>query len=133
MLTSEVLYEAANLIEFRGWSRGDGWKNQAADHPVCVEGAIAAAMGEVGGPGYRCPAYDAVREYIGGKLLWEWNDHLIFQQDEHGHPTYTGWLGGGSQQEATELGREVVLATLRAAAVIEAAKEAAPARESVSS
>jgi hypothetical protein len=128
--TSEVLNRAADLIEERGWTTGDGWFGDDG-HPLCVEGAIAAAMGERGGPGFRCPARAAVESYV-GRAPFIWNDNLIFQLGDDGWPNWRGWLGGGTQEEARLLGRQRVIETLRAAAVISSkAKERADAPEAV--
>lgn len=115
MNTSEVLNRAADLIEKRGWG-GDWYATE--NEPVCVEGALLAAIGmkpddrwaldEGDRPVfYSCPAYLAVTEYLGDVLfprvdpLWVWNDDSDRTQAE-------------------------VIEVLRAAAVIEQAKEAAP-------
>lgn len=113
MNTSDVLNRAADLIEERRWEKGDGWPSESRERrgaPLCLEGGIAAAMGlvfpeNVAGPAYdgfrTCPAYAAVRSYLGWEeTLWRWNDK--------------------SARTAAE-----VIETLRACAVIEAAKEAA--------
>lgn len=115
MNTSEVLNRAADLIEERGWTTGSGWFGNEYG-PLCIEGGIAAAMGVAGGPGYRCPAYDAVAAYLGkgNSGVWAWNDNLPH--------TGMGWRGG-SREAAMEQSREQVIATLRAVALIEAAKE----------
>lgn len=119
MKTSEVLNRAADLIEERGWGRGTAsWNNIGDDSaPLCLEGGIMAALGltiDLASPESavlvevsRCPAYKAVTDYLGTVVpfchLWRWND--------------------GVAQSAEE-----VIATLRAAAVIEAAKESADDR-----
>jgi hypothetical protein len=127
--TSEVLNTAADLIERRGWSTGTGWTEMDDDGPLCIQGAIGAAMGQVNAVGFRCPAYDAVAEYLGLESgLFIWNDNLRFARSESGWPS---WVGG-SRESATEHGRTQVLATLRAAALIEAAKENSDTREQVS-
>jgi hypothetical protein len=122
MKTSEVLTKAADAVEREGWRTGHGgWGGEGG---LCLEGAIAAAAGiewgvnvETGKPlppifaVNRCPAGQAVREYLGlgaldshpttGNALWRWND--------------------APHRNAIE-----VIATLRAAAVIEAAREQQP-------
>jgi hypothetical protein len=84
MKTSEVLNRAADLIEERGWTTGEGWPE--ADPEVtalCLEGGIMAAQGmtlsnQAGL--FTCPAYRAVRDYldwqpkIGQTYLFQWND-----------------------------------------------------------
>ena len=112
MNTSEVLNTAADLIEEHGWTQGhEGWRGH--DSGLCLEGALAAALGLGARAGerlavYACPAYAAVADYLDLQpmpkiapvrdSLWGWNDR--------------------QNRTATE-----VIATLRAAAVIEAAKE----------
>lgn len=102
--TSEVLNRAADLIEERGWARGSGWPEpgRPEDAPLCLEGAIQAAMGVTFGFGFQCPAYEAVATYLQMRPstmgLFIWNDQRAGSADR-------------------------VIATLRAAALIEAAKE----------
>ena len=81
--TSAVLDLAADAVQSRGWTSGpDGWLRSG---PVCLEGAIMAALGGVGTAELRaCPAYGAVQRYLGlddveGSIrssLWAWNDAL---------------------------------------------------------
>lgn len=111
---SEVLHIAADRIQAQGWTRGtQGW---VASGELCVEGALAAALGvdgyalannrEQGYPEFQaCPAYKAVQSYLGLTEnspyrgdLWAWNDDQF-----NGHR---------------------VVEVLRAAAEVEAAKEA---------
>jgi len=116
---SETLYKAADLIERRGWTRGF-WNTDKDDAPLCLEGGIAAAMGvvledEAGriiesdyDSLLACPAYQAVRSYLGDRLrpnssLFTWND--------------------SPARKSTD-----VIETLRAAAVIEAARESEAAK-----
>ena len=91
MKTSEVLNKAADLLRERGWigEGGQGWEGES-DDPLCIEGAIRAAMGpEIGyyggfttGPN-NCPAGQAVRDYLElgewsiGKGLFTWNDEQV--------------------------------------------------------
>lgn len=117
LATSEVLNRAADLIEERGWAQGGGWfygGDEYATSPLCLEGGIMAALGLHFDTGEtddfeECPAYVAVRSYLGAACrnavlgvedarLWAWNDTVA----ESG---------------------EQVIATLRAVAVIEAARE----------
>ena len=120
MNTSDVLNKAADLIEERGWTTGNsGWQKE--DGPLCLEGGIIAALGlgtwnevQIADEYWACPAYNAVAAYLGRDVsllpekkgprepLWQWNDHIA-------------------------TGEQQVIATLRAAAVIEAAKENASA------
>lgn len=118
MRTSEVLNKAADLIETRGWSQGSWGGGASCSAPVCVEGAIAAAMDLSLGAlllteprsaeenhafiqMLDCPAYAAVSSFLaissGGLYVWN---------DEHGRTA------------------EQVIEVLRAAALIEQAKEA---------
>lgn len=94
MKVSETLNKAADLIEERGWGTGhQSWANDPA-LPVCLEGAIGAAMGLTvndlrSGSGIDpadlqlCPAGAALREHLSGwfnargsKVAWlcHWND-----------------------------------------------------------
>lgn len=120
MNTSDVLNLAADLIEERGWQTGPfGWEN---DRPLCLEGAIAVAS-DLGAHDSRrmhalyngCAAYNAVARYLElpenpytrpctedhHGFLWMWNDN-----------------NAGSQDRVVEV--------LRAAAVVEAARESQP-------
>lgn len=117
MNTSEVLNRAADLIELRGWMHGQGWNEGEDGRPLCLEGAIMAALGVTVDPFDEesfitlsefelCPAYRAVQGYLGTDVqLYRWNDAFI----------------GSTRRTAAE-----VIEVLRAAAVIEQAKEAAP-------
>lgn len=116
--TSEVLNRAAHLIEQRGWQAGGtGWPSpERPSGQLCLEGGIMAALGfefrDVDEDFWFCPAYAAVAGYLGldqtpqqdGTLpeepLYRWNDHEHRTADE-------------------------VTSTLRAVALIEAAKEQA--------
>lgn len=109
--TSETLNLAADLIQQRGWTTGS-W--DAPDGGLCLEGAINAARGMEGEIFCHCPAADAVRSYLGTRFLWAWNDHL--------RSAPTGWVGG-SIEAATAHGTERVIETLRAAALVEQARE----------
>ena len=112
---SDTLNRAADLIERRGWGQGPStWGDSAARSRLCVEGAIAAVSGvsmldlEDIGEGVTphrneleaCPAYKAMVDYLQWKqpFLFTWNDKA-----------------GRTKEEVIEV--------LRAAAVIEAAKE----------
>jgi hypothetical protein len=111
---SETLNKAADLIEERGWTTGpDGWAHiRRESEPLCLEGALMAASGmnrsDIHAFYTDCPAYDAVADYLDrdplprvapiSGALWQWND---------------------SQNSAEE-----VIEVLRAAAVIEEAREA---------
>lgn len=120
METSEVLYRAADLIEQRGWTQGigfgkpDPWGHDGQG-PVCLEGAIFAAEDwahgyVVGAPAYdRCPAYQAMWSYLG----------LGFRETPFGLERNPLFFFNDSS-ETTQF---AVVSALRAAAVIEAAKE----------
>lgn len=125
-----MLDRAADLIEERGWTTGNkGWTD--TDGPRCLEGAIATAagltlLGAEYSPGVQlfsavalsaCPASMVVRDYLGEDAiksaftegasgLWCWND--------------------ARGRTATE-----VIAVLRAAALIERAKENTETRAAV--
>lgn len=122
--TSEVLYRAADLIEERGWQKGgDGWVGGASD-PLCLEGGIQAAAGISDNFLVdRCPAYRAVFDYLGAEACT-----LRYKE-------YTSRIRLYVWNDASARTADEVIATLRAAAVIEAAKENTPAyvetRESV--
>lgn len=115
MKTSEILNKAADLIEQRGWGKGPGtWSGDR----LCLEGGLMAAMGVSANhtPDFHfCPAHRAVSDYLGRDLhedaerhlgVWSWNDEPARTANE-------------------------VIEVLRAAAVIEAAKETEAARVSV--
>lgn len=109
MNTSEVLNKAADLIESRGWTKGAaGWYPEAG-RELCLEGGIAAALNlnrfDIEKPAFReCPAYRSVQSYLNAtEALWRFND----THDEN-----------------------TVVEVLRAAAVIEAARESKPAEVS---
>lgn len=126
---SEVLDLAADVVEQRGWITGV-WNNTREDAPVCIEGAIAAALGieedlgsQAGTGPYQefetCPAYRAVQEYLEfeevDSPLYFWNDAVVspavWEDGEEVSPVVLAH----SQQEVVE--------TLRAAAAVERAKE----------
>lgn len=133
MNTSDVLNKAADLIERRGWvgEGGRGWLGEDVGDPLCIEGAIDAAMeggarafgGFTSGPN-ACPAGRAVREYLElGAFASVTESHCLFQwNDEARYDATSGeWVPARTAEQ--------VIATLRAAAVIEAAKENPDARE----
>ena len=91
LTTSQVLDKAADLIEERGWTDGPfGWPDDRVKEggALCLEGGIMAALGldmndvgrlyeEEDPRSFRfCPAYNAVRDYLGSDLthIYEWND-----------------------------------------------------------
>lgn len=112
--TSELLDRAADLIQERGWTQGPlGWGYYDKSGPLCLEGGILAAYGldrQDSETIAQCPAYKAVKEYLGDRLygltdfvsweLWVWNDSAIRTKDE-------------------------VIEVLRAAAAVERTKEEA--------
>jgi len=112
--TSEVLNKAADIIEHQGWRQNKGMCPNLG--PKCIMGGIGQAIeapyndfDELGvsysyGVVEKSGAYQAVLEHIGeenvgGPWLYVWNDH----------PARTA---------------EDVIGALRAAAVIESAREA---------
>lgn len=109
MKTSEVLNKAADLIEERGWTQGPlGWD---ATGPLCALGGIGAALDcRTIGDTYcmwelaETPEVAAVADYLGvavgpeGGGVYNWND-----------------APGRTAAEVVEV--------LRAAAIVEAAKE----------
>lgn len=114
MKTSEILDKAADLIEERGWTTGEATDPWGLDgkSPVCLEGGILAASGLKGLAGRslldKCPAARAVASYLNtSEELWLWNDSGVRTAEQ-------------------------VIEVLRATAVIEAAREEAFERESVS-
>lgn len=95
--TAQTLNKAADLIEERGWGRGN--VGMVVDGPHCLEGAIQAAAGgstyvnwhaplaqsdpPIGAERYDyavpslCPATQAVKDYLadrGVRRPFEWND-----------------------------------------------------------
>src|SRR5205085_1256462 len=128
MNTSEVLNRAADLIEERGWTHGSGWDDIGG--PLCLEGAIfAAAQAPVHS---RCPAYYAVRDYLSSQILpFLWNDSLthnyVMAAIERGESLTRGVQA--FRAEGAEYAKGVVIAVLRAAAELEAAKDDADTRE----
>lgn len=108
MNTSEVLNRAADLIQERGWTAGPiGWG--VGESSLCIEGALSAASVVSWHDDVRtfraCPAVRAVQGYLGTEdALWQWND---------------AWDGRGDFVRT----QSEVIEVLRAAAVIEAARE----------
>lgn len=117
--TSEVLYRAADLIEERGWGQGPG--SMYANDGVCAMGAIhLAAFDRLAGERdnsyldvHLCPAGQALYEYLVEGGVTDWQDDTIWE-----------WNDDQSSSEP-------VIAAIRAAAVIEAAKENAETRQAV--
>lgn len=129
MNTSEVLNRAADLIEERGWKRGGmGWP--MPDRPqmgLCLEGGIMAASGQTYldvnfDDLWTCPAYRAVQAYLHLSEVMERHRPT----DDYLQPAEPLWRWNDHQDDA-----EQVIATLRATALIEAAKENADNREPV--
>lgn len=135
MNVSEQLNKAADLIEKRGWAHGEGWHDDGSS-PLCLEGAVFAASGfsrddivERGGDAddfiAACPAYAAVYSYLNGVQSaeevepYEWNDGLIFIRK---NGFVAGWVGG-SRDVAEQQAAAKVIEVLRAAALIEQARE----------
>lgn len=99
--TSEVLNLAADYIELNGWKQGGGWWPESGE-PACAEGGIDRVCSD------RMPKDDewltrkrlavaALSEYV-GQYGWYWNDTPGLRQSD-------------------------VIETLRAVAVVEAARE----------
>ena len=120
MNVSEVLNRAADLIEERGWSTGSGWTDDGVS-PLCLEGALASVLG-LPMIVHGCDAYRAVSSYIGdGRPLFLWNDNAAWETNN--------WRSNRLRvprdyTASKEAGRQVVIETLRAAAVIQASHEA---------
>jgi len=120
MLTSEILNRAADLIEERGWTVGDWGLGDDHSMPLCLEGGIAVASGNnlIGSVLLeKCPAARAVHEYLllaDDEQLWEWNDRSMSYCARVGVP-----FGGSDDRTAAD-----VIEVLRAAAVVEQAREA---------
>lgn len=94
--TSEILDKAADELLIRGWVRGgEGWvdHNTGPNQPVCVEGALQAAIGlmHTSSEFYTHPAYKRVEDAVvtnesvvsvaTGHALnvvspYLWNDHV---------------------------------------------------------
>lgn len=118
MNTSEVLNKMADLIEERSWTCGAGW-DPAPDGPLCIEGALQTVLGVSRFKARGHAAYIAMQRHVESDAgLWIWNDHRPFGFCRDDLPD-NGWLGGEGQERA------YVVEALRAAAVIEAAKETA--------
>ncbi len=130
--TSVVLNRAADLIEERGWTKGEGWHHENGG-PLCLEGGILAAIGGSveQGDHYICPAYKAVRDYLSTRttsLPFIWNDNLAHDYVNAAIDAHDYSAGGfdlvAARAAAHEYAKTEVIATLRAAALIEDAKEA---------
>lgn len=112
MRTSEILNKAADQIQARGWTQVFGW-NTCDRTPLCLEGGIQAAMGLRHASSMldeydlfrTCPAYRAVVSYLGQD-----GNQIFMAYDYNDAP-------GRTKAEVIEV--------LRAAAVIEEAKEKA--------
>lgn len=136
MNVSEVLNKAADEVERRGWTNGTGWNLAAEpDAPVCLEGGLQSVLGIHWDDSdilkalslYRAPAYLAVRAHLGGRVPSQWNDHL-----PHGRILAAiaahDYGNGGLDMETVRADAHAwatteVIATLRACAIIEAARE----------
>lgn len=120
MRTSEVLNRAADLIEQRGWGQGS-WKRSGND-PLCIEGAIGAAMGDEDSTIPYCNATVAVRNYLGAAPFM-WNDDLFHNRVMELIGSRPEITRAEAEVRAQAEGRAKVIEVLRATAVIEAAKE----------
>jgi len=115
METSEVLNRAADLIEERGWTAGgEGWWRPERDGaPLCAEGAIQAVLGDCW---RESVALVALRGFIGCGSVSRWNDDQLF-----------GFASGNPFEHdsgrARVWARGKVVGVLRAAALVEAARE----------
>jgi hypothetical protein len=136
MRTSEILNKAADLIEERGWGQGGAtWFGMGG---LCLEGAIGAAMGrkvnQSGRPdnidpdelNFSCPAGLAVRAYLEMELDQSAAEHKNALTPVSKRAGY--WLCHWNDKPARTA--EEVIEVLRAAAVIEQAREAEPAKVS---
>jgi hypothetical protein len=116
MLVHEILRKAADLIDYHGWTQGVfGWGNidGSEDHSdtFCIEGAILAAMGvEFVERDSECPAFNAVRTYLGlhpEDVLYQWNDDLDIEEGQE--VVIQTLLGAANLAEwFDELAKEVV-------------------------
>lgn len=111
MQISQVLNTAADLIESRGWAdyeadTDEAWGLDSETAPLCLEGGILAVAGVGLHNIEACPAYRAVHDYLAlppHERVYRWNDNR--------------------KRTASE-----VIEVLRAAAVIEEARESQPVR-----
>jgi hypothetical protein len=129
MNTSDTLNLAADLIEQRGWTKGQGW-NDSTNRPLCLEGGIMAALGwSFGSADYDplelwdCPAYRAVQAY----LNFSHDKALASPRHHYPSPVDPLWRWNDFSSAASE-----VIEVLRAAAVVEAARETEAAPVEVS-
>ncbi len=108
---SDTLNTAADLIETHGWTKGTaGWPGYGGGSKLCIEGGIIAALGGTFQSIRRddltdCPAYRAVERYTETPRSDEGKGRLFRFNDANG-------------RTAVE-----VVATLRAVALIEAARD----------
>jgi hypothetical protein len=121
MKLSDQINLAADTIQRRGWTQiidttgngfvNDPWGDKNTDAPVCLEGGIAAAAGvSVNSPDFTdCPAYQAVLRYLEGTPSWT---DTKFPYDR-----LYSWNDAPGRTEGD------VVAVLRAAAVVEEARE----------
>lgn len=131
MNVASILNKAADLIEERGWIKGaEGW-GFARGSRLCIEGAIAEAMGLDGDPTWgHCthvqavntsPPGMALREFL-GDALWSvregYNEATRKSMENHNHmPMLYEWNDKFHRTEPE------VIEALRATAIIAAARE----------
>lgn len=132
METSEVLHTAADIIQQRGWMNIDGdWQHNpwgsgaASTAPLCIEGAIGAALGMDLTTGSnraltKCPAYRAVHEYVRDRVVERFPHFTVSEP----FPLFT--FNDSVAESADE-----VIEVLRAAAEVERLKEHALIEELV--
>lgn len=115
MNTSDVLNEAADRIAEAGWQSGAmGWTGSGG---LCLEGGLVAALGiddpsvseEVHAEFRACPAYQAVLRYLAD------DPALVHKEDDR--PELWRWNDAEGREQTR------VVEVLRAAAVVEAARE----------
>ena len=80
MNATELLNQAADLIEKGGWVPGDG-----GFEALCVGNAVYQTWKDNSGAGLLTISMDAVKEVIGVDTiedLWRWNDAICLDRSE---------------------------------------------------